>query len=91
MTQIERKLTTYSNMPRYDDCYPRYQFNFTGVTDQPSIAEAAEMYYDDYYRQVDAFIEKFPGRIKYRSLKRKFKSIWQVNARFLLSEQQFIF
>ena len=78
-------------MPRYDDCYPRYQFNFTGVTDQPSIAEAAEMYYDDYYRQVDAFIEKFPGRIKYRSLKRKFKSIWQVNARFLLSEQQFIF
>lgn len=65
MTQIERKLTTYSNMPRYDDCYPRYQFNFTGVTDQPSIAEAAEMYYDDYYRQVDAFIEKFPGRIKY--------------------------
>lgn len=65
MTQTERKLTTYNDMMRYDDCYPRYKFNFTGKTDQPSIAEAAEMYYDDYYRQVDAFIEKFPGRIKY--------------------------
>ena len=65
ITQSERALTTYSDLPRYDDCYPRYKFNFTDKTNQPTIAEAAEIYYDDYYKTVDGYIKEFPGRIKY--------------------------
>ena len=60
ITDAERDLTSYRHFKAYDSCYPKYQF----PSSQPSIAEGASIYWEDYYSQVEKLKEKYPNRIK---------------------------
>ncbi len=59
ITDAQRKFTSYRDNKIYDNCYPNYQF----PSRNPSIAEGASIYWDDYYSQVEKLKEKYPDRI----------------------------
>jgi len=61
VTVAERDhMPDYQHLTLYDVCYPKYQFE----AEQPTIAEGASVYYDDYYAQVDGLLGKYPDRVR---------------------------
>jgi hypothetical protein len=56
-------MPAYHHLPAYDNCYPKYKPTIYG-SKQPTIADGASIYYDDYYRQVDALMAKYPRRVR---------------------------
>ena len=59
ITANQRRLTSFKDNNIYDNCYPKYIFPVR----EPSIAEGASIYWDDYYTRVDKLKEKYPERI----------------------------